>query len=332
VEGPGLGAGGAALILGLETSCDETAAALVSADGEIRSSVVSSQADLHARFGGVVPEIASRRHLELVLPVVREALGEAGASLDDVETVAVTQGPGLVGALLVGLSAAKALAWGRGLPLVPVNHLHGHVASLYLEPEPLEPPFLCLLASGGHTMLVDVQERGAFRPIGTTLDDAAGEAFDKGARLLGLGYPGGAELDRLAREGDPEAFRFPVARVPGLDFSFSGVKTALLYEVRKQERELEARKADLAASYQRAIVRALTRRTLEAARQTGAERIAIVGGVAANSELRAALPDATAPTLELCTDNAAMIASAARYTEAIPSPGYLGLDAFSSAA
>jgi N6-L-threonylcarbamoyladenine synthase len=304
----------------------------VSADGEIRSSVVSSQADLHARFGGVVPEIASRRHLELVLPVVREALGEAGASLDDVETVAVTQGPGLVGALLVGLSAAKALAWGRGLPLVPVNHLHGHVASLYLEPEPLEPPFLCLLASGGHTMLVDVQERGAFRSIGTTLDDAAGEAFDKGARLLGLGYPGGAELDRLAREGDPEAFRFPVARVPGLDFSFSGVKTALLYEVRKQERELEARKADLAASYQRAIVRALTRRTLEAARQTGAERIAIVGGVAANSELRAALPDATAPPLELCTDNAAMIASAARYTEVIPSPGYLGLDAFSSAA
>jgi N6-L-threonylcarbamoyladenine synthase len=319
------------MILGLETSCDETAAALVSADGEIYSSVVSSQADLHARFGGVVPEIASRRHLELVLPVVREALGEAGASLDDVETVAVTQGPGLVGALLVGLSAAKALAWGRGLPLVPVDHLHGHVASLYLEPEPLEPPFLCLLASGGHTMLVDVQEHGAFRPIGTTLDDAAGEAFDKGARLLGLGYPGGAELDRLARGGDPETFSFPVARVPGLDFSFSGVKTALLYEVRKQERELEARKADLAASYQRAIIRALTKRTLEAAQQTGAERIAIVGGVAANSELRAALPDATAPPLELCTDNAAMIASAARYTEAILSPGYLGLDAYSSA-
>jgi N6-L-threonylcarbamoyladenine synthase len=332
VERPRVGAGGAALILGLETSCDETAAALVGAEGEIHSSVVSSQADLHARFGGVVPEIASRRHLELVLPVLREALGEAGASLDDVETVAVTQGPGLVGALLVGLSAAKALAWGRGLPLVPVNHLHGHVASLYLEPEPLEPPFLCLLASGGHTMLVDVRERGAFRPIGTTLDDAAGEAFDKGARLLGLGYPGGAELDRLAREGDPEAFTFPVARVSGLDFSFSGVKTALLYEVRKLERELDARKADLAASYQRAIVRALARRALEAAEQTGAERIAIVGGVAANSELRAALPDATAPPLQLCTDNAAMIASAARYTEAIPPPGYLGLDAFSSAA
>jgi tRNA N6-adenosine threonylcarbamoyltransferase len=317
------------MILGLETSCDETAAALVTSEGELRSAVTSSQGHLHARFGGVVPEVASRRHLELVLPVIRETLARAEAGLDDVETVAVTQGPGLIGALLVGLSAAKALAWGRGLPLVPVNHLHGHVASLYLEPEPLEPPFLCLLASGGHTMLVDVQERGGFRSIGTTLDDAAGEAFDKGARLLGLGYPGGAELERLAREGDSEAVDFPVARVSGLDFSFSGVKTALLYEVRKGD--LELRRADLAASYQRAIVRALAQRTHEAAEQTGAERIAIVGGVAANSELRAALPDASAPPLELCTDNAAMIASAARYAEAIPSPGYLALDAYASA-
>ena len=330
MEGPGVGAGGAALILGLETSCDETAAALVSADGEIRSSVVSSQADLHARFGGVVPEVASRHHLELVVPVVREALAEGGATLEDVEQVAVTQGPGLIGALLVGLSAAKALAWARGLPLVPVNHLHGHVASLYLEPRPLEPPFLCLLASGGHTMLVDVPEHGAFRRIGTTLDDAAGEAFDKGGRLLGLGYPGGAEIDRLAREGDPEAFEFPVARVPGLDFSFSGVKTALLYEVRGLGKQVEARRADLAASYQRAIVRALVQRTQEAAEQTGAERLAVVGGVAANSELRAALPDATAPPLALCTDNAAMIASAARYAESIPPPGYLALDAYAS--
>jgi N6-L-threonylcarbamoyladenine synthase len=318
------------IVLGLETSCDETAAALVTEDGRILSNVVSSQADLHARYGGVVPEVASRRHLELVTPVVREALGDAGAELGDVALLGVTTGPGLIGALLVGLSAAKALAWGRGLPLAPVNHLHGHVASLYLEPAPLEPPFLCLLASGGHTMLVDVQERGGFRPIGTTLDDAAGEAFDKGARLLGLGYPGGAELDRLARKGDPEAFSFPVARVSGLDFSFSGVKTALLYEVRKGD--LEPRRADLAASYQRAIVRALAQRTIEAAETTGAERIAIVGGVAANSELRAALPDATAPPLELCTDNAAMIASAARYVEAIPSPGYLALDAYASAA
>jgi N6-L-threonylcarbamoyladenine synthase len=330
VEGSGLGAGGALLILGIETSCDETAAALVDG-GAIHSSVVSSQADLHAKFGGVVPEVASRRHLELVIPVVREAVGEADATLDDVDAVAVTQGPGLIGALLVGLSAAKALAWGRDLPLIPVNHLHGHVASLYLEPDPLEPPFLCLLASGGHTLLVDVPEHGAFDVLGTTLDDAAGEAFDKGARLLGLGYPGGAEIDRLAREGDADAFDFPVARVPGLDFSFSGVKTALLYAVRDLEDELEARKADLAASYQRAIVQALTRRTQEAAKRTGAERIAVVGGVAANSELRAALPEAIAPPLALCTDNAAMIASAARYVEAIPPPGYLSLDAYASA-
>jgi N6-L-threonylcarbamoyladenine synthase len=328
VEGPDHRGGGAALILGLETSCDETAAALVTVDGEVRSAVTASQGHLHARFGGVVPEVASRRHLELVLPVIRETLDRADATLDDVESVAVTQGPGLIGALLVGLSAAKALAWGRGLPLVPVNHLHGHVASLYLQPDPLEPPFLCLLASGGHTLLVDVAERGGFRVLGTTIDDAAGEAFDKGARLLGLGYPGGAEIDRLAREGDPEAYDFPVARVPGLDFSFSGVKTALLYEVRNGD--LEERRADLAASYQHAIVRALAQRTLQAAEGTGAERIAIVGGVAANSELREALPGVVAPPLELCTDNAAMIASAARYAEAIPPPGYLALDAFAS--
>jgi N6-L-threonylcarbamoyladenine synthase len=331
VERPGSGAGRAALILGIETSCDETAAALVTGAGQIRSSIVSSQAHLHARFGGVVPEIASRHHLELVVPVVQEALAEAGAGLDAVETVAVTQGPGLIGALLVGLSAAKALAWAQGLPLVPVDHLQGHVASLYLGPEPLEPPFLCLLASGGHTMLLDVRERGRFTVLGTTLDDAAGEAFDKGARLLGLGYPGGAEIDRLARAGDSNAFDFPVARVPGVDFSFSGVKTALLYEVRSLEGELEQRRADLAASYQRAIVRALAERTLQAAEQIGAERIAVVGGVAANSELRATLPDAVAPPLELCTDNGAMIASAARYAEAVPCPRYLALDAYASA-
>jgi N6-L-threonylcarbamoyladenine synthase len=325
VEGPGR------LILGLETSCDETAAALVMEDGEIRASVVSSQAELHARYGGVVPEVASRRHLELITPVIREALSDAGATLDDVDRIAVTQGPGLIGALLVGLSAAKALAWSRQLPLVAVDHLDGHVASLYLRPNRLEPPFLCLLASGGHTMLLDVRSHTEREVLGTTLDDAAGEAFDKGARLLGLGYPGGREIDRLARDGDPDAYDFPVARVPGLDFSFSGLKTALLYAVRELDAaELEARRADLAASYQRAIVRALVARVREAAEHTGRDRIGIVGGVAANSELRAALPGAAAAPLALCTDNAAMIASAARWTEPIPYPRYLGLDAYAS--
>jgi tRNA N6-adenosine threonylcarbamoyltransferase len=319
------------VILGIETSCDETAAAIVTIDGEIHANVVSSQADLHARFGGVVPEVASRRHLELVVPVLREALSEAGADLGDAEAVAVTQGPGLVGALLVGLSAAKAVAWANRLPLVPVDHLHGHVASLYLQPRPVEPPFLCLLASGGHTLLVDVAERGDFRVLGTTLDDAAGEAFDKGARLLGLGYPGGAAIEKLSTQGDPDAYDFPVARVPGLDFSFSGLKTALLYTVRElADDELEPRRADLAASYQGAIVRALVGRAEQAAEQAGRSKIAVVGGVAANSELRAALPDAAFAPLPLCTDNAAMIASAARYAVAVPSPGYLGLDAYAS--
>jgi N6-L-threonylcarbamoyladenine synthase len=239
----------------------------------------------------------------------------------------------LIGALLVGLSAAKALAWSRRLPLVPVDHLHGHVAALYLEPHPVEPPFLCLLATGGHTLLLDVRDHSGYRVVGTTLDDAAGEAFDKGARLLGLGYPGGAALDRLAREGDPEAYEFPVARVPGLDFSFSGLKTALLYVVRDlPPDELERRRADLAASYQRAIVRALVFRTLEATEQTGLAQVAVVGGVAANSELRAALPTAALAPLPLCTDNAAMIASAARFTQPIRYPEYLALDAYASAA
>jgi N6-L-threonylcarbamoyladenine synthase len=319
------------VILGLETSCDETAAALVTDEGEIRASVVASQADLHARYGGVVPEVASRRHLELVTPVISEALAEAGATLDEVDRVAVTQGPGLIGALLVGLAAAKAIAWSRRLPLVPVDHLDGHVASLYLQPEPLEPPFLCLLASGGHTLLLDVRSHTERGVLGTTLDDAAGEAFDKGARLLGLGYPGGREIDRLAREGDRTAYDFPVARVPGLDFSFSGLKTALLYAVRDLgEKELDRRRADLAASYQHAIVRALAERAHEAAARAGHDRIAIVGGVAANSELRAALPGATAAPLDLCTDNAAMIASAARWTEPVQYPRYLALDAYAS--
>jgi N6-L-threonylcarbamoyladenine synthase len=316
------------VLLGIETSCDETAAALVTSEGDIRSNIVASQDELHARFGGVVPEVASRRHLELVVPVVREALAGADAELGDVTAIAVTWKPGLIGALLVGVSAAKALAWSLRLPLHPVDHLHGHVASLYLKPLDLQPPFTCLLASGGHTMVLDVRERGGFQVLGTTLDDAAGEAFDKGARLLGLGYPGGREIDALARQGDATAYDFPVARVPGLDFSFSGLKTALLYRVRElAPAELEQRRADLAASYQRAIVRALVERVRAAA----SGRIAVVGGVAANSELRAALPDASLAPLELCTDNGAMIASAARYTRPVPYPDYLVLDAHAAA-
>jgi N6-L-threonylcarbamoyladenine synthase len=307
------------VILGIETSCDETAAAVVTDSGEILSNVVASQAELHGRYGGVVPEIASRRHLELIAPVIDEALDG-----HEVDAVAVTNRPGLIGALLVGLSAAKAFAWARRLPLHPVDHLHGHVASLYLRPVDLQPPFTCLLASGGHTMLLDVRDRGSYRVLGTTLDDAAGEAFDKGARLLGLGYPGGREIDLIARRGDPTAYDFPVARVPELDFSFSGLKTALLYTVRDlSPAELDARRADLAASYQRAIVRALVER-IEAA---GGDRLAVVGGVAANTELRGALPQAALAPLALCTDNAAMIASAARYVEPVAYPDYLSLDA-----
>jgi N6-L-threonylcarbamoyladenine synthase len=236
-----------------------------------------------------------------------------------------------VGALLVGVSAAKALAWARRLPLVPVDHLRGHVASLTLGDEPLEPPFLCLLASGGHTLLLAVPDGGEPETVGGTLDDAAGEAFDKGARLLGLGYPGGAAVDALAQQGDPDAYDFPVARVPGLDFSFSGLKTALLYAVRDLgPDEVEARRADLAASYQRAIVRALTGRLREAAETHGLDRVAVVGGVAANSELRRALPDAVFAPLAYCTDNAAMIAAAARELEPIPYPAYLDLDVYAS--
>ena len=316
------------LILAIETSCDDTCAALVTEGGEIRSNVIASQGLLHARYGGVVPEIASRRHLELVDAVVADALERAGARLDDVDTVAVTRGPGLIGALLVGVSWAKALAAARRLPLVAVDHLHGHVTASTLEPEPIEAPYLCLVASGGHTFLARVEEPSAYAVLGQTLDDAAGEAFDKGARLLGLGYPGGPAVDRLAREGDPEAFDFPRSAPGELDFSFSGLKTALLYRLRD---EPEADHADLAASYQRAIVEALVARTRKALEREGLERLAIGGGVAANSELRAAVARLDAavwvPPMELCTDNAAMIAGAARFLEPLEYPGYLTLDA-----
>jgi tRNA N6-adenosine threonylcarbamoyltransferase len=326
------------VILGIETSCDETAAAVITADGAVRANVVSSQAQLHARYGGVVPEVASRRHLELVVPVIEEALAEAGATLADIESVAVTEGPGLIGALLVGLSAAKAIAFARGLPLVPVDHLHGHLAALYLEPDPVNPPFLALLASGGHTLIVEVTDRRGYRVIGGTLDDAAGEAFDKGARLLGLGYPGGAKLERLAAGGDPKSHAFPtgMSGKPGYDLSFSGLKTALRYAL---AREPDADHADLAASYQAAIVRSLVERTATAVVDTGADTLAVVGGVARNGALREAFADRcrklgvrlslAAP--ELCTDNAAMIASAARYTDPIAFPDYLRRDAYATA-
>ena len=316
------------MILGLETSCDDTCAAVVTDDGEIRSNVIASQGLLHARYGGVVPEIASRHHLELVNAVTADALERAGIRLEDVSTVAVTQGPGLIGALLVGVSSAKALAASRRLPLVPVDHLHGHVTASMLEPSPIGPPFLCLVASGGHIFLACVDEPGAYTVLGQTLDDAAGEAFDKGARLLGLGYPGGPALDRLAREGDPEAYSFPRSAPGELDFSFSGLKTSLLYRLRD---EPQAKRADLAASYQRAIVAALTDRVRKALEREGLERLAIGGGVAANSELREAVAglDATVwvPPVELCTDNAAMVAGAARFLEPLPYPDYLALDA-----
>jgi N6-L-threonylcarbamoyladenine synthase len=319
------------LILALETSCDDTCAAVVTREGEIRSNVIASQGLLHARYGGVVPEIAARHHLELIDAVTADALERAEAGLDEIETVAVTHGPGLIGALLVGLSSAKALAAERRLPLVPVDHLQGHVLAGMLGPEPVEPPYLCLVASGGHTFVARVDEPEEYTVLGQTLDDAAGEAFDKGARLLGLGYPGGPAIDRLAREGDPEAFRFPRSAPGELDFSFSGLKTSLLYRIRDLGPDAQARTADLAASYQRAIVEALTSRAGDALEREGLERLAIGGGVAANSELRAAVlalgVEVHVPALELCTDNAAMIGGAARFLEPLPYPEYLALDA-----
>ncbi|MBV9337135.1 MAG: tRNA (adenosine(37)-N6)-threonylcarbamoyltransferase complex transferase subunit TsaD, partial [Solirubrobacterales bacterium] len=286
---------------------------------------------------GVVPEIASRHHLELIGHVVDDALGQAGISLPDVDLVGVTRGPGLVAALLVGVATAKGLAAAHELPLAPVDHLHGHVAAAFLEPEPFEPPFLSLVASGGHTLLARVVGPGpGFEVIGQTLDDAAGEAFDKGARLLGLGYPGGPALERLARDGDPSAFRFPAGeRMGGLDFSFAGLKTALLYRVRDLgTEEAERRRTDLAASYQQAIVESLASRVERALSATGLERLSVGGGVAANGVVRSRMArlgvELHVPPRVLCTDNAAMIASAARFVAALPYPEYLGLDVYAT--
>jgi tRNA N6-adenosine threonylcarbamoyltransferase len=365
-------------ILALESSCDDTCAAVLDAAGMLRSNVISSQG-VHDRFGGVVPEIASRQHLELANVVVEQALSEAGVTLDEIDLVAATQGPGMVGALLVGLSTAKALGAARELPFAPVDHLQGHVAANFLAsegsspPNPtqsdpsdrpgpagvgegaafessFEPPFLCLIASGGHTLLVHVRKHEGYEVLGRTLDDAAGEAFDKGARMLGLGYPGGAALERLAAEGDPEAYSFPGSRgerarggrgqgreafARSLDFSFAGLKTALLYRLRElPEAEAEARRGDLAASYQAAIVDSLILRAEHALERTGIGRLAVGGGVAANGELRRRLGELDVelhvPPRVLCTDNAAMIASAARFTRVLPYPEYLALDAYAT--
>lgn len=325
------------MILAIETSCDDTCAAVV--DGrEIRSNVISSQAAAHARYGGIVPEVASRHHLELANGVVEAALTEADAGLGDLEAIAVTTGPGLIGALLVGVSTAKALAAAHRIPMIAVDHLHGHVAANFLAPDPLDPPFLCLIASGGHTMLCAVREPGTFELLGQTLDDAAGEALDKGARLLGLGYPGGPAIQRLASEGDPKRFSFPIAmsRNPGLDFSFSGLKTALLYQVRDLDSdELEAHRADLAASYQTAVVGQLVAK-LERAMDSGDwPAVALGGGVAANTLLRERVAAACERRglrlklvpISLCTDNAAMIAAAAATKQPVSYPRYLDWDA-----
>jgi N6-L-threonylcarbamoyladenine synthase len=324
------------VILGIETSCDDTCAALVTPDGQVLSNVVASQGLLHERYGGVVPEIASRRHLELVDAVLDDALERAGVGLDRVQRVAVTQGPGLIGALLVGLSAAKGLAAALGLPLTPVDHLHGHVLASTLGDAPIEPPFACLVASGGHTFVARVDDPASYTTLGTTLDDAAGEAFDKGARLLGLGYPGGPLLQAAAEGGDPSAFDFPRSLPGELDFSFSGLKTSLLYKVRDLgEEAAQARIADLAASYQAAIVDVLVTRARQALQRERLERFAIGGGVAANGPLRERMAEECerlgvrlwVPPFELCTDNAAMIAGVARFLEPLAYPDYLGLDA-----
>jgi N6-L-threonylcarbamoyladenine synthase len=324
------------LILAIETSCDDTCAAVIDG-GAVRSNVISSQAAKHARYGGVVPEVASRHHLELINPVIEAALAEAGADLAGIETIAVTRGPGMVGALLVGLTTAKSIAAALRKPLAGVDHLHGHVAANFLAPDPLEPPFLCLIASGGHTLLAGVHEHGGFENLGETLDDAAGEALDKGARLLGLGYPGGPEIERAAASGDPGAFEFPVAmaREPGLDFSFSGLKTALLYTVRDLgDAEAERRRDDLAASYQAAVVGQLVTKLARGLDRGDWRAVALGGGVAANGPLRervATLCTERGVELKLvapllCTDNAAMIGSAARFVKAAAYPEFLDWD------
>ncbi len=321
-------------VLGIETSCDETAAAVVQGPRTVRSSVVSSQVDIHARYGGVVPEIAGRAHVELMVPVVAEAMVEAGLADGEVDAVAATVGPGLIGSLLVGVSTAKALALAWDVPFVAVNHLEAHLYASTLEAPDLEPPLVVLLVSGGHTLLVAMEGHGRSRVLGSTLDDAAGEAFDKVARFLGLDYPGGPAIDRLAVEGDREAIAFPRAmRRDGLDFSFSGLKTAVINHVRKHP---ESSAADVAASFQEAVVDVLVAKARAAADTVGATAVCLGGGVAANSRLREVFLAACesdgrrgyAPSLALCTDNAAMVAAAGWWRLSLdgPSPLDTGAD------
>lgn len=313
------------LILGIESSCDETAAAVVKNGREVLSNVINTQIDLHKKYGGVVPEIASRKHIDNICAVVEEALAAAGVTLDDIDAVAVTYGPGLVGALLVGVSFAKAYAYAAGKPLVPVHHIKGHISANFIAHKELEPPFVCLVASGGHSHIVLAEDYTKFKILARTRDDAAGEAFDKIARVLGLGYPGGPLIDKLAREGNPDAVKFPRVRIDkdSLDFSFSGVKTAVINYLHKQEQlGMEINKADVAASFQAAVTDALVEHTVEAALGAASKTITIAGGVAANSQLRSKMTDTAAkygisvlyPPPVLCTDNAAMIACAGYYS------------------
>ncbi|MBQ9942075.1 MAG: tRNA (adenosine(37)-N6)-threonylcarbamoyltransferase complex transferase subunit TsaD [Christensenellaceae bacterium] len=318
-------------ILAIETSCDETAAAVVQNGRTVKSSVYHTQIAIHAQYGGVVPEIASRNHLEKLPSVVEWALKEANCTFEDIDAVAVTYGPGLVGALLTGVSYAKALAYGLNKPLIPVNHIEGHICANYITHAQLEPPFICLIVSGGHTNIVKVEDYGVYRPLGSTRDDAAGEAFDKVARVLGLSYPGGPNLQKLAETGDPDAYTFPKSfkGEHHLDFSFSGLKTAVINMLHQMDqKKIPYRREDVAASFQKTVANTLMTNTFEAARREGLKVVALAGGVSANAYLRdRALQEKGIklylPDLKYCTDNAAMIASAAYYRLA---KGAAGLD------
>ena len=320
----GQGKNGIINILGIESSCDETAASVVRNGREMLSNVIASQIDTHTLYGGVVPEIASRKHIEVIVQVVREALKEADVSIKDIDAIGVTMGPGLVGPLLVGVSYAKAYAYGLGLPLIGVNHIEGHICANYIENKELEPPFMCLIVSGGHTHLVNVKDYGEYEILGRTMDDAAGEAFDKVARAIGLGYPGGPKIDKASKEGNPEAVMFPRSRIEGdeYDFSFSGLKSAVLNYLNSCDMKGEEyKREDIAASFQAAVVDVLLDNSMRAVEQYGVKKFALAGGVASNTALRKAFEDACRdrgiklyrPSPVLCTDNGAMIASAAYY-------------------